>query len=247
MERTEPGITSRITERQMRFWNVTHTEERKMASLYNFLTISREEGSLGNEIAQKLSHELGWRLYDREIVDYIAHNNHIRESMVLELDEKSQNLMHDTILRLLHMTETVPFGNEEYHEALIKALVAIAAQGQAILMGRGANFVLSRLEHGLHIRITASLEARIERMSKQFQLKPDEARRRLNEMDSERKNFVRHHFRQDFDDLHFYDLVINTNHVPVDQAVSSITSLLFMKESFIKDALSCTGPASPTP
>lgn len=237
MEHTEPGITSRITERQMRLWNVVHTGEHVKTALYRFLTISRDEGSLGNEIALGLSHELGWRLYDKEIVNYIARNNHVRESMVRELDEKSQSLMHETILRLLQMTETVPFGNEEYHDALIKTLATIAAQGQAVLVGRGSNFVLSRVEHGLHIRITASIESRVERISKQLQLKPDEARRRLNEIDSELKSFIRRHFKRDFDDLHFYDLVINTDRIPVDQALFSIISLMFLKEPFIKAAV----------
>jgi hypothetical protein len=236
MEHTEPDITSRITDRQMRLWNAIHTVEREKTALYKFLTISRDEGSLGNEIAHELSDALGWRLYDKEIVNFISDNNHVRESMVQELDEKSQSLMHETILRLLRMTETVPFGSEEYHEALLKTLAAIAAQGQAIMMGRGANFALSRVEHGLHLRITASLELRVERTIKKLQLKPEEARRHLHEIDSERKSFIRHHFRRDIDDLHFYDFVINTDHISAQQAVFSIISLIYPKVAGIKTA-----------
>jgi cytidylate kinase len=238
MEHTDPGITSRITEKQMRLWNAIHSVEYSKTVHYTFLTISRDEGSMSDEIARVLSQELGWRIYDKEIVNYIAHNNHVRESMVRDLDEKTQSLMHETILRLLQMTETAPFGAEEYHEALLKTLAAIAAQGKAILIGRGSNFALGRSEHGLHIRITASLNNRIARVAQKNKLAPEEARHRLHEIDSERQAFIRRHFKQSLDDLHFYDLVINTDHLSADQAVLSIQSVLFSNEPLIKTSIS---------
>jgi cytidylate kinase len=233
MDHLDPDITSHITERQMRLWNAIHSIERAKTAHYRFITISRDEGSGSDVIVKALSEELGWRMYDKEIVNYIAHNNHVRESMVRELDEKNQSLMHETILRLLQMTETAPFGAEEYHEALLRTLATIAAQGRAILVGRGANFALARSEHGLHIRITASLENRIGRIAQLFQLPHDEARRRLHATDSERRAFIRRHFKQDFDDQRFYDLIINTDHLSTDQVVLSILSVLFSNEPLI--------------
>jgi cytidylate kinase len=238
MEHTQPDITARISERQMRLWNALHSGERTKTSRYRFLTISRDEGTLGNDIARALAHELGWHLYDKEIVNYIAQNNHVREDMVRQLDEKSQSLIHETILHLLQMPETSPFGTEEYHESLLKTLATIATQGQAILMGRGANFALGWLEQGLHVRITGSLEVRIERICKDWQLKPEQARRRLSGIDAERRTFIRHHFRRDFDDLHWYDLVFNTDRLSGDQVVSSIMSLMELNAPLLQPSVS---------
>ena len=226
MEHSGPDIAARITERQMRLWNALHPSEHSKSSPYRFLTISRDEGTLGDEIAQALAQRLGWRLYDKEIVNYIANHNHVREDMVRQLDEKSRGLIHDTILRLLRMPESSPFGSEEYHESLMKTLATLATQGDAVLVGRGANFALHRSEDGLHVRTTGSSKVRIQRLSKSWQVTPDIARQRMMEIDEERRAFIRHHFNQDLDDLSFYSLIFNTDHFSVRQVVSSVLSMV---------------------
>jgi cytidylate kinase len=226
MERLEPYIATRLSENQMRWRNVLHPVEQANTSPYRFVTVSRDEGTMGDEIAQALAQGQGWRLYDKEIVNYIANNNHVREDMVRQLDEKARGLMHNMILRMLRMPERSPFGYEEYHDSLLKTLAALAAHGEAVLVGRGANFALRWQECGLHVRITGSLEVRIQRLSKSWQVSPEIARRRVHEIDGDRRAFIRHHFKQDVNDQSFYNLVVNTDHLSTEQAVVSILSLL---------------------
>jgi hypothetical protein len=233
MEHLEPYITTRLSENQMRLWNVLHHEDRATASPYHFVTVSRDEGTLGDEIAQALAQRQGWRLYDKEIVNYIANNNHVREDLVRQLDEKARGLMHNMILRMLRRPESSPFGCEEYHESLMKTLATLAAQGKTVLVGRGANFALRWLEHGLHVRITGSLEVRIQRLSKSWQVSSEITRRRLLEIDGDRRAFIRHHFKQDVNDQNFYSLVFNTDHLSTEQVVVSILSLLNPETSTI--------------
>jgi hypothetical protein len=142
MEHLEPFITTRLSETQMRWWNVLHPVEQAQASPYQFLTISRDIGPPGDEIAGELAMRQGWRVYDKEIVDHIANNSRVREDMVRQLDEKTRGRMHNMILRMLRMPEEAPFGHEEYHDSLMKTLATLAARGDAILVGRGANFAL---------------------------------------------------------------------------------------------------------
>ena len=226
MEHMEPYITARLSENQMRWWNVIHPAGQPRVAPYHFMTVSREEGTLGDEISQLLAQRQGWRLYDKEIVNYIANNSHVREEMVRQLDEKARGQMHNMILRMLRMPEDSPFGSEEYHESLLKTLATLAAHGDAILVGRGANFALHWVEYGLHVRITGSLEKRIQRLSAVWQVSSEIARRRVFEIDSDRRAFIRHHFKQDVNDLSFYSLVINTDHISADQAAETILVLL---------------------
>jgi hypothetical protein len=226
MEHLEPYITTRLSENQMRWWNVLHPADYAHASPYHFATISRDAGTLGDEIAQELSQRQGWRIYDKEIVNHIANNNHVREDMVRQLDEKTRGLMHNMISRMLRMPENAPFGCEEYYESLLKTLATLAAHGNAILVGRGANFALHWMEDGLHVRITGSLETRIQRLSKSWQVSAEIARRRILEIDADRRAFIRHYFKQDVNDQNFYSLAVNTDHISVDQAVGSILALL---------------------
>lgn len=227
MERLEPYITTRLIERQMRLWNILHpVEPTKISSRYRFLTISRDEGTLGDEIAEALAEHLGWRLCDKEIVNAIASNNHVREDMVWQLDEKDRGLIHNTIERLLHMPESAPFGSEEYHESLLKTLAALAARGDVILVGRGANFALRWFRQGLHVRITGSLEARVRQLNKIWNVPLEIARQRIHAIDGDRRAFIRQHFRKDINDSSFYSLVLNTDHISVNQAVDALLTLL---------------------
>ena len=85
-----------LVERQLGLWNARRRAAREKlseesSSCFRFLTIARDEGSLGNEIAQELSRRLGWHVFDKEIVTYIAKNGHVRENLVSQLDQKSQS------------------------------------------------------------------------------------------------------------------------------------------------------------
>jgi len=225
----EPNLSEDLVEQQLRLWNARREaarEKLKEESGLRFLTIARDEGSLGNEIAQELAQRLGWHVFDKEIVTWIARNSHVRENLVRQLDQKSQNLIQDAISRLLRMPEYASFGAEEYHEALLVTLVCMAKHGSAILVGRGANFALRENAQGLNVRITASPEVRVQRLSKSWKATPEEARRRMEADDEERRKFIRHYFRREFDDLCFYDIVYNTDRASAERIASSI--LVFM-------------------
>jgi cytidylate kinase len=193
---------------------------------YRFVTISRDKGSLGDAIAEELGQRLGWAVYDKEILDYIARDSHVRQNLALQLDEKAQSLVHETIQRFLRMAEGGSFGVAEYHEALLKTLAYLSTRGEAILVGRGANFAMRSETSGLHVRIIASTRVRIQRLSLRWHVPPAEARWRMEEMDTERRNFIRHHFKQNIDDASYYDLVYNTDHLTPSQVVDSILGVI---------------------
>jgi cytidylate kinase len=233
--KSEWDITTRISERQMRLWNALHPTEHSKNVPHHFITISPDEGSLGSEIAQALARSLGWQMYDKEIVNEIASNSHVREEMVRQLDEKSQGLAYHLILESIVDMFKIPgsshFGTEDYHESLLKTLATIAARGDAVLVGRGANFALRWSEQGIHVRIVGSMEVRAQRFGKAHQLNPEVARQRLLAMDAERRDFIRYHFKQNYDDVRFYHAIFNTDHLSVEQAVGSILPLLKLENS----------------
>ena len=140
----EPNLLADPVDQKLRLWYAlceAAREKLKEESGFRFLTIARDEGSLGNEIAQELARRLGWHVFDKEIVTYIAKNSHVRERLVRQLDQKSQGLIEDAISRFLRMPEYASFGTDDYREALLETLVSLATHGSAIIVGRGANFV----------------------------------------------------------------------------------------------------------
>jgi cytidylate kinase len=193
--------------------------------LYRFVTIARDVGSEGDEVASGLAQRLQWHVFDKEIVDSIAEDSHVRQGLVRELDERSQGLVQDMVERLLHMAEGISFGNMEYHKALIKTLAYLAARGNAVIVGRGSAFALQG-EPGLHLRVVASLETRVMRMAQRWEVKPEEAKRRMQQIDAGRHGFVQRHFGQNIDDPLFYDAIINTDRMSVEDAVRCLLGLI---------------------
>jgi cytidylate kinase len=236
-------ITGPIVERQMRLWNALHHIQPYKNVPHRFLTISREEGTPATEILSALAQQLGWRIYDKEIVNRIAGDSSVREELVNKLDERSY-LTHDsildTVLNLIKLPESTPFDAKQYHESLLKTLVTIAAHGDAIIVGRGANFVLRWFAYGFHVRLTGSLEVRIQRISNTWGISPDIARQRLLMIDSDRRTFIRQHFREDLDDSRFYTVVFNTDQLSPRQIISSVLSLLNPEEAQMESGLSAS-------
>lgn len=220
-----------LIERQMLLWQARRRAERERpvaeeGPRFRYITIGRGDGTLGDEIARELANRLGWHVFDKEIVNYIAENSHVRESLVRQLDERSQGLITDTILRLLRMPEWASFGSDEYHEALLKTLAYISAQGAAVLVGRGANFALRSEGAGLHIRAVASEEVRLQRLSQSWHVSPELARRCMVAGDEGRRDYVRHYFKQDVDDVRFYDIVFNTDFLTAENVADSVLGML---------------------
>jgi hypothetical protein len=222
--------TAQLVERQMLLKQVREAARRrpteKPIPSFKYLTISRRIGSLGDAIAQEVAVSLGWRICDREIVDYIAQKNHVRQSLVSKLDEKAQNMIYDRVQRFLQLPGGDSFGIEEYHEALLKTLTYLAARGESIIVGRGSNFILHDDPNGLHVRITAPNELRTQRLTQRWGVSFGEARRRLRELDDERREFVREHFNADIDDPNAYDLVFDTSRLTVHQVTSAILTVI---------------------
>jgi cytidylate kinase len=198
---------------------------------YCFLTISRDTGSMGDAIAEGLAKRLGWSVFDKEVVDYIARNSHVRQHLVQQLDEKARNIVHETIQRFLRMAEGGSFGIAEYRESLLKTLAYLATRGGSIIVGRGSNFALRGEKGGLHLRIVASARARAERLCMRWHISPEEARWRMDEIDAERRNFIRHHFKMSIDDPCAYDLVFNTDCLTPTQVVDSVMGITGMASS----------------
>ena len=227
----ELDLTGDMIERRMRLRDVqlqTERENREKEApvRYRFLTVTRDGGSLADEIVRELAARLAWHVFDKEIVNHIAEHSHVRENLVRQLDERSQGLIQDAILRMLRMPEYPSFGAEEYHAALLKTLAYIATQGNAVVVGRGANFALRAEKEGLNVRLAGSLEVRELRIAEKLKLTPEAARDRIRSEDEERRKFIHQYFRQDIDDVRFYDLMFNTDRLSVKEVVSSIMAVL---------------------
>jgi len=210
---------------------------------YHFLAISRDIGALGDAIASEVARCLQWKVYDKEIVDYIANHSHIHRELLEQLDEKAQSLVHENVERWLSMFQGQASSYDEYHVALLKTLATLAAQGRSILLGHGSAYAL-RDQPGLRVRITGSLPVRVRRLSERWGASVEETQKTVRREDSERREFVQHHFKPDRNEGSYFHIVFNTDSLSVDHVAAAIAGII--EQSQKPEATSQTS-SLPTP
>jgi len=166
--------------------------------------------------------ELGLELYDREILHRIAESAHLSERAVAALDEKTRDLLTDW---LTAVTGNAYLSPAEYHSHLRQVVDAVAERGGAVILGRGAHLILGE-GRALRVLVVAPLETRVRTVREREGLSERDARRRILEVESERRAFLLKHFHTDFGDAAGFDVVVNTAALGVSGAARSIEAAL---------------------
>ena len=179
------------------------------------ITVSRQIGSGGREIAQGVALRLGYPVFDREIIEDVSRQAGVQQSILDALDERTRSGIEQWMDGVLH--QSILSANE-FIIALGKTLITLSRMGSAVILGRGANFLLEG-EPALHVRIVASPESRIRNVMHRSACSRDEAETRVQSVDRERRLFVEKYLHRNIDDATAYDLVLNTDHIGQDQVI----------------------------
>ena len=150
------------------------------------VAISREVGARGGEIARRLGAKLGWPVYDRNTMGYASHQPEALEALLTELPPPVAPWVAER-LRVLHQHQILSDDAEFEREA--RLILALAAKGEAIFVGRGAGFLLPR-ETTLHVRVVAPLTDRIAYMSQWLRLPHEEAEEQVLNRPEQRDQFL---------------------------------------------------------
>lgn len=191
------------------------------------IALSRESGTGGRDIAQRVAERLGWTVYDRELVEHIARDAGCREELVASLDEQPANWFRafsESLLQLPTITA------EKYLKHLVQTLMSLASHGNCVLVGRGATAVLPP-QTTVRVRLIAPLEDRVSAVAAKHQVSEKEARSTINETDRSRREFVQSRFHQDVCDPHVFDLVLNTSRLTPDGCADLIVEALRHRQS----------------
>ncbi|NOY59252.1 MAG: cytidylate kinase-like family protein [Calditrichaeota bacterium] len=186
------------------------------------ITISRSYGAKGFEIAKMLGRKLHWEVYSRNLVEYISETSNVRNKLVETFDEKTKNEIQNWVHTLL---DSQVMTTDKYFKHLASVLMTIEEHGQAIVVGRGANFLFNH-EIGLHVRITASLEWRVAHVAEKWGISEKDAKKLVNKHDSDRLAFIRRYYQRDANDPTAYDLVINIERLTLEKVADIILSAL---------------------
>jgi cytidylate kinase len=212
----------KIIEEQVYRWQLMRTEKKVEKKVLPTITLSREPGSGGRIVAQKLATKLNVEVFHQEVLHEMAKRADVSEQILATMDEKGLSILEDWISSLVHDRHMWP---DEYLQHLMHVIGTIGKHGRAVVVGRGANFILPP-EQRFRVRITAPRRLRIQNVARDFNLSKDEAKRRVIKTESDRKAFIRKYFNSDISDPDNYDLVLNTEVLSLDDATQVIASAL---------------------
>lgn len=170
------------------------------------ITVSREFSAGGARISGRVAAELGFQLWDHELLAHLARKAHADVSALREVDERERDLLDEVL--------SGSFGGKHvsgssYRALLARAVSELAERGGAVIVGRGANFLVSA-EQALRVRVVCPLKQRIDRYARNAQVDWARAERFVRTKDRDRERFVRQLCGDSSCDPTHYDLVLNT-------------------------------------
>ena len=191
------------------------------------ITISRQYGSGGHEVDEKLSEALGLPCYDNEVISLAA-----KESGAQLWEFQMAENLRDTnfIYNLSMIAPHSDIQEEPYSVKLFRAqseaMAELAERGPAVFVGRCGNFVLRQDPEAVHFFICGSMAKRTERAVAQYGLAERGAQREVDRVDRQRAAYYGVNTSWRWGDGSYYDLVINTDRLGVDGAVATILDYL---------------------
>ena len=211
---------AQMIDEQVHKWKLNHPECDNLQAEGNplpVITISREYGAQGKEVAAMLQELIGFKVWDKEILNVISERLQSSSEVMEKLDEQRQNAIEDTIFGFLNNKNT----NLNYLIYLVKAVEEINRLGNAIIIGRGANFILKKRK-SFNVRLVAPFSNRVAHIAESDGIGKDEARVIVFKKEQARMEFTEHNFNHDSSNSLEYDLVINLQSLSLEAACELI-------------------------
>lgn len=198
-----------------------------------FVTVTRQAGCGGIELMHLLLQRLRqrdpgeplWTGWHKELVERVARDHQLHQSLVETLCDRDHSLLSDLLISL---DGDIDYEESELaiHHRIAETTRALAQQGKVILVGRGSVFITRDMPAGLHIYLVAPRDCRIAAYARSHQLSQNEAAREIDRIDHNRAVFYRRHFRNMPLTPELFDLTINTDTVSDAHMVEMILPLV---------------------
>lgn len=184
------------------------------------ITIGRQHGSSGREIARLLAEKLNYKCYDKEIVDEAANHSDFSRDLIDAFDEKRMSAF------ILHaggygLNENFRL-NMQVVSAQFEAMRNIADKGDCIFVGRCADYILRDHDDLVSVFILGDMDERLKCLERRQGLDEAEAKKKIKEVDKDRSSFYRYYSDQTWGDAQNYDMCINSSKLGVEGTVQVI-------------------------
>ena len=203
------SVGSDLIEQQIKRWELAR--QRAPEVVRPCVALSRLPGTPAVELGQRVAERLGYGFFGIELVDEIARTQGVSRYIVEQLDERVRTGLDRWLLDTFRGSS---WTEKEYLHNVGRVVSALAEKGAAVIVGRGATFLL-RAEQAFSVQVIASRESREHRLAEARGIDAKEARASLADEERERLRFLREFAEDPNDPLHF-DLVVNTDRRTVE-------------------------------
>ena len=219
---------------------IDHIESQKAhrneKQVRNVVTISRQIGSGGDEIAYKVCKKLGFSFFDKAMMYNTARDIGVSDCDIADFSEDSfkfKSLIDRIFGRKRLVAKTYSLENnatierildeERCLDAIQTVINSLAGKGRIVIVGRGGQAILKNKVNVLCVRIIAPLDIRIARIMKQYGVTREEAVKGIEENDKAISEYLQRFYAINWDDPTNYDLVISTARIDLDTAAETIS------------------------
>jgi cytidylate kinase len=204
--------------------------------MFRLITIEREYGCGAAAIAATLADQLGWKLWDQLLTEEIAHLANVEPSAVMRCDERMDSRLHrlaKSFWRGSYERNSGALGSQVFDTDRMMAMMQetmnkIGREGNAVVVGRGAPYLLRENPDAFHVFLYAPRSEKIRRTVAGGHTEEDAADR-VDSVDRERSAYVKHYFNADWPTRSLYHVMLNTA-VGNDPVVQTILDTMHLVE-----------------
>lgn len=186
--------------------------------MIRIVTIDREYGAGGSDIAKRLADRLNWKLLDELLTHEIARIMNCEEQAVEEREEHRDSLQYRLFRAFMRGSfegasnaQRLGILDADCIRQTTEALVLEAAkEGQCVIVGRGSVYYLQSDPEAFHVFIYAPLEEKVRRLRHREGCSEREARSLAETVDRDRAAYIKEYFHVQWPDRSLYDLMVNS-------------------------------------
>ena len=198
------------------------------------ITINRECGSGGRDIARRLGEILGLKVYDKVILDAICEKYKLDKDEILRIKSKKFNLWDDICqfysqfdtIGSNYQTENRKITSRELYYAESQIMRNMAEQESCIIVGRAGFHVFKDNPDAIHIFLIADRDLRIRCIAEREALDEKSAAKYVDETDNARENFTKSFAGVSRYDVHNYDIVFNVSRFTPEEVATFLAENL---------------------
>lgn len=207
---------------------------------FPFVTISRQAGAGGQALSVLLFHRIqkyhehnktplldGWQLCNQELCQLLSQDPSLKGAVESLRRTEYHSHAEDIISQLIYGG----LSQDHVVKKMFHLMRAFAVHGKVIFVGRGSTFLTQDLPLGIHVRLEAPMESRIQRMMTALQLDEKKARATILEKDKAKADLVKTFFHKDIRDPLLYDVVWNTDRVSLEEISEILFGMIQRKAS----------------